>query len=295
MTPDLPATPALPSITLIAAVARNGTIGADGGLPWHLPADLKRFKALTMGHPMVMGRRTYDSIGRALPGRRTIVVTRDPDWSAPGVTVAHSVDEAVDLALDGSNGQTPDGGPVLVVGGGDIYRQTIGRANRLELTHVDADVAGDTRFPDIDPALWRVTGREDADGYAFVSYVRREPIRDLGVLLTTHVAGAARGRVPVLHGPGRRRRTRGPAPGGDGGGSGGSDAGAAGRGSRCGRPGRGLRLPLDHPDGAVSVGRGGIDRRGGHRAHPGRHLVQRDRRIPSRPPVRADRTPPDRP
>jgi dihydrofolate reductase len=191
MTPDPRATPALPSITLIAAVARNGTIGADGGLPWHLPADLKRFKALTMGHPMVMGRRTYDSIGRALPGRRTIVVTRDPDWSAPGVTVAHSVDEAVDLAIDGSNGQTPDGGPVLVVGGGDIYRQTIGRADRLELTHVDADVAGDTRFPDIDAAQWRVTGREDADGYAFVSYVRREPIRDLGVLLTS--------MSPVLH------------------------------------------------------------------------------------------------
>jgi dihydrofolate reductase len=185
------ALPAPPSITLIAAVARNGTIGADGGLPWHLPADLKRFKALTMGHPMIMGRRTYDSIGRALPGRRTIVVTRDADWSAPGVTVAHSVDEAVDLALDGSDGRAADVGPVLVVGGGDIYRQTIGRANRLELTHVDAEVVGDTRFPDIDAALWRVSGREDADGYAFVSYERREPIRDLGVLLTT--------MAPVLH------------------------------------------------------------------------------------------------
>jgi dihydrofolate reductase len=172
-------------------VARNGTIGADGGLPWHLPADLKRFKALTMGHPMVMGRRTYDSIGRALPGRRTIVVTRDPDWSVPGVTVAHSVDEAVDLALDGSDGTPPGARLVLVVGGGDIYRQTIGRADRLELTHVDADVVGDTRFPDIDPARWQVANREDGDGCAFVSYVRREPVRDLRVLLTS--------MAPVLH------------------------------------------------------------------------------------------------
>jgi dihydrofolate reductase len=185
--------PAEPFITLIAAVARNGTIGADGGLPWHLPADLKRFKALTMGHPMIMGRRTYDSIGRALPGRRTIVVTRDPAWVAPGVTVAHSVDDAIDLAVHGDGGCAPDGGgtPVLVVGGGEIYRQTIGRADRLELTHVDADVVGDTRFPDVDPARWQVTDRQDADGYAFVSYVRREPIRDLQVLLAS--------MAPVLH------------------------------------------------------------------------------------------------
>ncbi len=189
--------PTEPIITLIAAVARNGTIGADGGLPWHLPADLKRFKALTMGHPMIMGRRTYDSIGRALPGRRTIVVTRDPDWAAPGVTVAHSVDEAIDLALDRGNGvgngQPPDGGgrPVLVVGGGDIYRQTIARADRLELTHVDADVVGDTRFPDIDPARWQIADRADAVGYSFVSYVRREPVRDLQILLST--------MAPVLH------------------------------------------------------------------------------------------------
>jgi dihydrofolate reductase len=184
--------PAEPVITLIAAVARNGTIGADGGLPWHLPADLKRFKALTMGHPMIMGRRTYDSIGRALPGRRTIVVTRDRDWAAPGVTVAHSVDDAIDLARRGDDPVSgSDGGPVLVVGGGDIYRQTIARADRLELTHVDADVPGDTRFPEVDPAVWRVTGREDAPGYAFVSYARRQPIRELDVLLTS--------LAPVLH------------------------------------------------------------------------------------------------
>jgi len=190
-----------PIITLVAAVARNGTIGADGGLPWHLPADLQRFKALTMGHTMIMGRRTYESIGRALPGRRTIVVTHDPAWRAPDVTIAHSVDEAIDLAGpdgDSPDGHSPDGdGParsapvVMVVGGGEIYRQTMHRAHRLEITHVNEDIIGDTSFPDIDPTLWQVSDRQDADGYAFVSYTRREPVRDLALLLST--------MDPVLH------------------------------------------------------------------------------------------------
>jgi hypothetical protein len=118
-----------------------------------------------------------------LPGRRTIVVTRDPDWAAPGVTVTHSVDAAIDLALTSGDGASAAGSPVLVVGGGDIYRQTIGRADRLEITHVDADVVGDTRFPDIDSAVWEAAERQDADGYAFVSYLRRQPIRDLTALL----------------------------------------------------------------------------------------------------------------
>jgi len=162
------------TITLVAAVARNGTIGADGGLPWHLPADLKRFKALTMGHPMVMGRKTFDSIGRALPGRRTIVVTRDPGWNAPGVETVPSV--AAALAAVGDD-------EVMVVGGGEIYAQTIGLADRLEITQVDVDVPGDTRFPDIDPAGWQVIERTAAEGYAFVSYTRRRPITDLRMLL----------------------------------------------------------------------------------------------------------------
>jgi dihydrofolate reductase len=164
------------TITLVAAVARNGTIGADGGLPWHLPADLSRFKTLTMGHPMIMGRKTYDSIGRALPGRRTIVVTRDPAWAATGVETAASLPAALALAGD-------DVG-VMVVGGGEIYAQTMPIADRLEITHVDTEVIGDTRFPDIDPARWQVAERTDADGYAFVSYERRRPA-DLPVLLAT--------------------------------------------------------------------------------------------------------------
>ncbi|HEY5150661.1 MAG TPA: dihydrofolate reductase, partial [Mycobacterium sp.] len=114
------------SVTLVAAVARNGVIGADGGLPWHLPDDLRRFKALTMGHTMIMGRRTFESIGRALPGRVSIVVTRDAGWTAPGVTVAHSVEEA--LALAGPDAAAD--AEVMVVGGGEIYRQTLELADR---------------------------------------------------------------------------------------------------------------------------------------------------------------------
>jgi len=170
------------TITLVAAVARNGTIGADGGLPWRLPADLKRFKALTMGHPMIMGRKTYDSIGRALPGRRTIVVTRDPAWSAPDIETAPSVAAALAAAGDGD---AAGDGEIMVVGGGEIYTQTIDLADRLEITHVDIDVAGDTQFPEIDPGRWRVIERTDADGYAFVSYQRRPPVTDLRVLIST--------------------------------------------------------------------------------------------------------------
>jgi len=164
------------SITLVAAVARNGTIGADGALPWRLPADLKRFKTLTMGHPMIMGRKTYDSIGRALPGRRTIVVTRDPEWTAPGVETAASVPVA--LAAVGTD-------EIMVVGGGEIYRQTIDLADRLEITELHIDVVGDTTFPKIDPARWREVDRVAADGYAFVSYQRRGPVTDLPTLLST--------------------------------------------------------------------------------------------------------------
>ncbi len=192
-------TPRAAVITLVAAVAANGTIGADGGLPWHLPADLKRFKAITMGHPMIMGRRTFESIGRVLPGRRTIVVTSDPAYAVPGALVAHSVDEALALAIGPSSGsESPGDGspvPVMVVGGGDVYRQMMARADRLEITHVDIDVEGDTVFPHIDPALWRESSSEHGSsdrglsdrryGYRFVTYERRGPIRDLALLLSS--------------------------------------------------------------------------------------------------------------
>lgn len=126
-------------ITLIVARAQNGTIGRGGKLPWHLPADLKRFKALTMGSAMVMGRRTFDSLPGLLPGRRHIVITRDLDWTAPGAEKAHSVDEALQLAGAES---------VSVIGGAEIFDLFMPLADRIELTEVLEDTPGDTSMPD---------------------------------------------------------------------------------------------------------------------------------------------------
>lgn len=147
-------------VTLVAAVARNGVIGRDGDLPWHLPEDLRRFKELTMGGTLVMGRKTYESIGRPLPGRRTVVVTRQPDWSQPGVETASSVEEALEIAGDGD---------VFVVGGAEIYRRALELVDALELTEIDADYEGDTFFPDL-PPTWRCTRREVRDGFSFSRY-----------------------------------------------------------------------------------------------------------------------------
>lgn len=153
-------------VTLVAAVARNGVIGRDGALPWHLPEDLRRFKSLTLGHVLVMGRRTFESIGRPLPGRTTIVVTRRPDWPAPeGVLVAPSLEAALAraAALDDE---------VFLVGGAEIYRRGLEMADFLELTEVDAEPSGDTVFPPVDWSRWRQTGRTPGDGFTFVSYAR---------------------------------------------------------------------------------------------------------------------------
>ena len=165
----------MPRISLIAAMARNRSIGIDNRLPWHLPADLKRFKALTMGHPMVIGRRTYDSVGRALPGRTTIVVTRQPGWTAPGVIVAHTLDEALDEAV------RLDDAEVFVGGGQEIFRLALDRADRIYLTVIDRDFPGDTFFPEFDELRWRIVEREEhppteARPYAF-SFVTYEKIR----------------------------------------------------------------------------------------------------------------------
>ena len=149
------------SVVLVAAVARNRVIGRDGVMPWHLPEDLRRFKALTMGHTLVMGRRTYDSIGRPLPGRRTVVITRQADWAVEGVTTAGSLEAALALVV----------GDAYVVGGGEIYALALPLADRLELTEVDSAPVGDTYFPEVGPA-WRETAREPHDGYAFVTYRR---------------------------------------------------------------------------------------------------------------------------
>jgi dihydrofolate reductase len=163
-----------PQLVGIAAVARNGVIGSDGDIPWRIPGDWRRFKALTIGHTLVMGRKTYDSIGRPLPGRTTVVVTRDRRWRGDGVLTAPSVDDALALAA----AREPE--LVWVAGGGEVYAATWDRLDRLELTEVALDPEGTVRLPHVDPGIWRETSREEhdeADGvpaYAFVSYESRE-------------------------------------------------------------------------------------------------------------------------
>jgi dihydrofolate reductase len=141
------------TVTLVVAIGANGVIGVDGGLPWRLPEDLASFKALTMGHPMVMGRATFESIGRPLPGRTTIVLTRDPDWSAPGVEVAPTLDAALDRAH-----QLDD--EVFLVGGAQIYAQALkaGLVDLMCVTRVAASPEGDTYFPSIDWMQWHEVG-----------------------------------------------------------------------------------------------------------------------------------------
>lgn len=159
-----------PPITIVVARANNGVIGRDGALPWHIPDDLKRFKRLTMGTAMIMGRRTFESLPGLLPGRRHIVLTRDTDWSRPGAAVARSIDEALSLAGEE---------PVSVIGGADIFALFLPLADRIELTEIQTDIEGDTVIAD--PRLsggWRVTTSEDhpaQDGkpaYRFVTLDR---------------------------------------------------------------------------------------------------------------------------
>ncbi len=167
-----------PPLLLVAAVARNGVIGKDNRLLWRLSSDLRRFKALTMGKPLVMGRKTFASIGRPLPGRETIVVTRDPAFAAEGALVAHSLEAALKLADERAAAMGADA--ILIAGGGEIYAQTIGRADRLAITEVALEPDGDARFPPIDPSMWREVRRErgergprDEADFAFVDYERR--------------------------------------------------------------------------------------------------------------------------
>jgi dihydrofolate reductase len=166
----------MPRISIIAALAANNTIGRDNGLPWHQSADLKHFKALTMGHHLIMGRRTYDSVGAPLPGRTTIVVTHDDDFRVPGVLVAHSVDEALALV-------PPEEDEVFICGGAVIFEQFLHRADRMYLTRLHADVAGDTFFPEFDDVSeWRLADSEHCEAdekndypYTFLTYDRAAP------------------------------------------------------------------------------------------------------------------------
>jgi dihydrofolate reductase len=161
------------TISIIAALSRNGVIGADNRLPWRLPEDLARFKRLTLEHSVIMGRKTFESIGKPLPKRRNIVLTRNATNLPAGVTVARSLDEAFEL----TSGEEE----VFVAGGAEIYRQTLERANRMYLTRIHADIEGDAYFPAFDESAWRISEKIDhADavphGYSFVTFERAESL-----------------------------------------------------------------------------------------------------------------------
>ena len=163
-------------LVLVVARARNGVIGADGAMPWHIPADLKRFKRITVGKPVIMGRKTFDSIGKPLPGRHNIVLTRDNAWTAAGVTVAPNLAEAI--AAAGLDPRARADG-IMIIGGAQGYAQALPSATRIEVTEIDADPPGDTVLPAFDMTRWREVAREthaSADGqpgFAFVTLVRR--------------------------------------------------------------------------------------------------------------------------
>jgi dihydrofolate reductase len=142
-------------VSLIAAVAENGVIGRDGALPWHLPDDLKRFRALTTGHHVVMGRRTHESIGRPLPNRTNLVLSRDPAFRAAGCRVVRSLDAALDLARAAGDDEA------FVIGGEAVYVRALAIADRIYLTRVGVSVAGDARFPELDDRDWREIAREE--------------------------------------------------------------------------------------------------------------------------------------
>lgn len=158
-----------PRVYLVAAVAANGVIGADGKLPWRIPEDLRHFKALTLGHPVIMGRKTWESLGRPLAGRENIVVTRTPGYEAPGAHVAASLDGALALCA---------GEPVVfVIGGSELYAAALPQADGLVLTEIERDYSGDARFPEWDRSAWLETQRKPqtgADGlrFDFVLYER---------------------------------------------------------------------------------------------------------------------------
>ena len=163
-----------PRLNVIVARARNGVIGRGGTLPWHLSEDLRHFKRTTLGHPIVMGRRTWESIGRPLPGRRSIVLTRNPRWAVHGVERAGSLAQALAMCEGAAE--------VFVIGGSELFAQALPLAQRLFLTEIDADFEGDTFFPPIDPGAWHETSRE---------HLAPEPGRSFGIDFVTLEAGKA--------------------------------------------------------------------------------------------------------
>lgn len=141
-----------PRISIIVAMAKNRVIGADNGIPWHLPNELRLFKSVTMGHHIIMGRRTYESINRLLPGRTTVIVTRQPGYQVSGAIIAHSLEDAI-AACAGDD-------EIFVIGGGELYKSALPVADRIYLTTVDAEPAGDTFMPEFDPGQWHETSSQ---------------------------------------------------------------------------------------------------------------------------------------
>jgi dihydrofolate reductase len=160
-------------LALIAAVAKNGVIGSNNALPWHLPEDMKHFKALTAGNVVIMGRKTWESLParfRPLPDRLNVVVTRNAAYLAEGAVVVHALDEAIKVGV---------GGTAYIIGGAELYDHALPLAQRLELTEIDAEFSGDAHFPDIDHAQWHEVARQAGlstagPGYAFVTYERTQ-------------------------------------------------------------------------------------------------------------------------
>ncbi len=152
-------------LSLIVAMAKNRTIGLDGAMPWHIPEDLKFFKRVTMGHPVIMGRKTYQSIGAALPGRTNIVVTRNKDFEAADADVVHDLSEALTKAKATEELWRPDGGreEIFVIGGADIYGQALPEAQRIYMTEVHQELPGDAFFPELAEGEWKETDRQDRD------------------------------------------------------------------------------------------------------------------------------------
>ncbi len=140
-------------ISIIVAKSRNNVIGSEGSLPWHIPEDLKIFKSITMGKPMIMGRSTFESIGKALPGRKNIVMTRDREYQADGISIAHNLEEALILCEQAKE--------IMIIGGGEIYKIFFGMVNRIYLTNVEKHIDGDIFFPEIDLSKWKVMNKEE--------------------------------------------------------------------------------------------------------------------------------------
>ncbi|MEX0345929.1 MAG: dihydrofolate reductase [Rhizobiaceae bacterium] len=162
-------------VAIVVAISENGVIGKDDWMPWRLSTDMKRFKALTMGNPVIMGRKTFESIGKPLPGRLNIVITRNSEWRAGGVATANSLQEAIELA----RGKAENAREICIAGGGQIYSEALPIADRMHVTHVLAEIDGDTHFPAIDPAIWRsvssqevATGEKDSHPTRYVVYER---------------------------------------------------------------------------------------------------------------------------